>query len=157
MLSKRGTTKVVKRIESELGVGLGKQKSAKVIEVDESRKIISVSNYIFVEISNMIAPFLNEEELVGKLPFVVVDKGAIPHICNGAKVMRPGIVDFPNEFNKGELVAIKEEIHGKFIAIGRALCSSNEAKKMDKGVVLENIHYVGDKLWEVYKEVKRKL
>jgi PUA domain protein len=157
VLSKRDTSELVKRIESKLNISLGRQKNAKIIEVDKEHKIISISKYVFVEVNDAIAPFLKEEELLSRLPYIIVDKGATPHICNGAKIMRPGIVDFPKDFDKEQIVAVKEELHGKFIAIGKASCSSSEAKRLTKGIVLQNIHYVGDKLWEIYKEGKRKL
>jgi len=80
-------------------------------------------------------------------PFVVVDKGAVPHILNGADVMRPGIVEISGKFNKNDLVLVIEE-RGYPIAICKAMFSSEEIKEMERGKVLKNLHYIRDKLWK---------
>ena len=80
---------------------------------------------------------------------ISVDPGAIKFISSGADVMRPGIVSIDDGISKGALVLIKETGHGKVLAIGEALYSSDEMKSLDKGKVVKNIHYVGDKLWNL--------
>jgi len=87
------------------------------------------------------------------LPKVVVDMGAVPHVCNGADVMAPGILRFEGEFVKGSMVLVVDEKHGKPIAVGEALYSSEEAVGVKHGVVVKNVHYVGDKIWEAIKEL----
>jgi len=77
--------------------------------------------------------------------WVTVDDGAVPFICNGADVMGPGVTDADPNIEAGNLVWVKEERHGKPLAVGRALVSGKEMRK--KGKVLENIHWVGDRLW----------
>ncbi len=90
-----------------------------------------------------------------KLPIVVVDMGAVPHICNGADVMRPGIRDILGEFKRGDLVVVVDEKYGKPIAVCRSLFDADEIKSMKRGKVLQNIHYVGDEYWEVCSQVGR--
>ncbi|KYK35430.1 MAG: hypothetical protein AYK19_02235 [Theionarchaea archaeon DG-70-1] len=80
---------------------------------------------------------------------VTVDMGAVPYVTNGADVMRPGIVDIDESVEAGDFVVITEERHGKPLAIGEALYSSKKIKKMDQGKVIVNIHYVGDKMWNL--------
>ena len=98
-------------------------------------------------------PLLKDEQILPKLPFASVDMGAIKYVCNGANVMRPGIVSFSGDFKKDDLVVVKESSHSKAIAIGKALVDGQDAVSMQKGPVIQNFHYVGDKLWEALKSV----
>ena len=85
---------------------------------------------------------------LGRLPSVVVDMGAVPHICNGANVMAPGVVEVRGDFEESDLIVVRDERHGKALAVGKALKSSEGIRVADKGKVVENLHYVGDKLWK---------
>ena len=80
------------------------------------------------------------------LPKVVVDKGAVRFVVNGADIMRPGIVTC-DEFADHSLVVITEETHGKPLAVGIAKLSSVDLLAEEKGKVVQVIHYVGDKIW----------
>ncbi|OGD57517.1 hypothetical protein A3K78_03805 [Candidatus Bathyarchaeota archaeon RBG_13_52_12] len=82
------------------------------------------------------------------LPVVIVDMGAIPFVCKGADVMAPGITEIKTPFEEGALVVIRDVKHGKALAIGKALKSSTSILTEKKGKVINNLHYVGDKLWE---------
>lgn len=85
-----------------------------------------------------------------RLPAVVVDMGAVPHVCNGADVMAPGVVEVRGDFEEEGLVVVRDVRHGKALAVGGALTSSAEMRSEEKGRVIRNIHYVGDKLWQAY-------
>ena len=78
---------------------------------------------------------------------VTVDAGAISFVSNGADIMRPGITEADEDISDGDLVAINEESHGKFLAIGRALTDGDDMVG-DSGQVVESIHHVGDDLFE---------
>jgi PUA domain protein len=78
---------------------------------------------------------------------VTVDAGAVSFVSDGADVMRPGIVDADDDIEAGDLVAICEESHGKFLAIGRARTSGDDMVG-DSGKVVDSIHHVGDDLFE---------
>ncbi len=80
---------------------------------------------------------------------ITVDMGAVKFVTNGADVMRPGIKEIEDGIQKGELILVKEIGHGKVLAIGEALLSSDEMKALEKGKAIKNIHYVGDKLWSM--------
>ena len=86
------------------------------------------------------------------LPRVVVDKGAIRFLVNGADIMRPGIIKVES-FSKGAFVVIVDETVGKAIAVGKALVSSQEMIATSQGKVIKNIHYVGDELWSRYERL----
>lgn len=79
---------------------------------------------------------------------VTVDTGAIEFVSNGADIMRPGIVEADPGISAGDLVAIAEEAHGKFLAIGRAGAPGEEMVG-EEGRVVESLHHVGDDLYEL--------
>jgi len=109
---------------------------------------------IFVKSSGKLFPTLTTDKLLASMPKAVVNMGAVPHVCNGADIMAPGIVHFEGAFNKEDIVIISDERHQKPIAIAAALYSSEEAKKLEHGKVLKNLHYVGDKVWNTMKKLK---
>jgi PUA-domain protein len=78
---------------------------------------------------------------------VTVDAGAVQFVSDGADVMRPGIVTADEGLESGDLVAVDEESHGKFLAVGRALTDGAEMTG-EKGRVVESLHHVGDDLYE---------
>jgi len=90
---------------------------------------------------------------IAELPRVVVDSGAVKHVVNGADVMAPGIVRVEGDFAKGDLVVVVDEKYGKPLCVGTALVNASELASMFRGKVVENLHYVGDKLWNRLKEM----
>lgn len=84
---------------------------------------------------------------LSSLKKVVVDMNAVKFIASGADVMRPGIKQL-DDFSKDEIVKIVDEKNNVAIAIGLAMFSSEEIKSMDKGKVIKNLHYVGDKIYK---------
>jgi PUA domain protein len=77
--------------------------------------------------------------------------GAVPYVCKGANIMAPGIRGFRGEFRKGDLVIVTDEKHGKPIALGEILYDTEQVKSIRQGIVIKNIHYVGDKTWNQIK------
>ena len=86
---------------------------------------------------------------------VTIDMGAVKFITNGADVMAPGIVEVDPYIKEGDVVWIRDEINRKPVAIGRALVDAEkmveEEKEGRKGKVIKNLHYVGDKIWNLEK------
>lgn len=154
-LSKNEIGKVVELMGSQLGARPAKKlKNVRVVEIEEGKRIIVYDESKFAQMGDILTPFLGDATALGALPTVVVDSGAIKFVCNGADVMRPGIVRIDGDFAKGARVAVKDSIHGKAIAVGEALIPSDEMKQTAKGAVVKNLHYVGDKLWEGFKQAK---
>jgi PUA domain protein len=120
-------------------------------ETDSAEIILINGKPLLFKAGDNIFPTLVFKELLASAPKVVVDMGAIPHICNGADVMAPGIVRFEGSFNKGELVFVVDEKHGKPIALGEIAYSDAEVTKIKHGAVVKNIHFVGDKIWDSLK------
>jgi len=98
-----------------------------------------------------LLPTLAFDELLSLLPKIVVDMGAVRHVCNGADVMAPGVVRIHGDFNENDLILVVDERHGKSLAIGVALFNSQTMRGLKQGRVVKNVHYVGDKLWNLVK------
>ncbi|MFP3950218.1 MAG: DUF1947 domain-containing protein [Candidatus Micrarchaeia archaeon] len=82
-------------------------------------------------------------------PRVTVDMGAVKFVANGADIMRPGITHVDDGISAGDPVLIVDEIHGKTLAIGVALFSSEEIRGREDGKVIRSAHAAGDRLWEL--------
>jgi len=85
---------------------------------------------------------------------VVVDMGAVRFVTNGADVMAPGIVDADENIMKGSFVWVCDVNNKKPLAVGEALVSSDEMKQAQKGKAIRTIHWVGDELWEIAKDLE---
>jgi malignant T-cell-amplified sequence len=153
LLSKSETAKFCDRLTSVWPQDIiPKVKNIKVYEIDRDNWLLSADKIIAAQVGGLIVPFLGEQEYLRYFPSVTIDRGAVKFVCNGAKVMRPGIVDF-GSFKKGEIVAVRDQTHGRALAVGLALEDSEAAKAMDKGYVIDTIHYVSDKIWEAYRRI----
>ena len=128
-------------------------KSIKVYEVEEDKRLLIAEDIVAVQVQNWIVPFLGgKAETLLHFPSVTVDMGAVRFVCNGAKVMRPGITSY-DSFNKGQIVLVRDQTHGKALAVGVALEASESLKVITKGSVVDTLHYISDKLWEAYKQI----
>jgi PUA domain protein len=154
MLSKSESSELVDKLKAVWPQDLvPKVKSIKVYEVEEGRRLLVADETVAVQVNDNIVPFLGgKAEVLARFPSVTVDMGAIKFVCNGAKVMRPGITSF-DTFKKGDIVVVKDQTHGKVLAAGVALEESEAAKAMAKGYVVDNLHYISDKMWQAYKEI----
>jgi PUA domain protein len=97
--------------------------------------------------NNILVPTLLHEEITSKLPKIVVNMGAVPHICNGADLMAPGVVRIEKEYKTNDYVVIVDEQHKKPLAVVTALTDSSTVRNMQHGKIAKNVHYVGDDLW----------
>lgn len=156
-LSKKETSILINRIRSlHWGEVLrGKIKSAIEVREDEM-KIYRIGGLIIGEIDDRLYPLIHErnQEALDKLPAIIVDMGAVPHIVNGADVMRPGVKDFRGKFNEGDLVTIRDERNLKPLAIAIALAGLEECEAMKRGKVAKNIHHVNDKVWKLMRKIR---
>jgi len=83
--------------------------------------------------------------------YVLVDMGAVPFVTNGADIMAAGIVDADDQIQPMDQVWIADQTHKKPLAIGKALVDADTMIQQSKGKAVENIHYIGDKLWDLLK------
>jgi PUA domain protein len=121
-------------VETDVGVTLILYAGEPVIFKIEGRFFPTVKGALKINIEHM---------------YVTVDKGAVPYIINGADIMRPGVVDFDKNIRKGDLVVINEENYRKPLAIGKSLWDAEEFSLKDKGKCVENLHYIGDSIWNL--------
>jgi PUA domain protein len=135
-------------------IELPKSKTLVLHELDDNSSLITGDNITSIQIGETYLPFLSETGLLEKFPKATVDVGAIKFVCNGANIMRPGIKKF-TQFQKDEIICVVEEVHNKFLAVGKALVSSSEMASITKGEVVKNLHYISDKYWEAAKLIKK--
>jgi len=96
-------------------------------------------------------PFLTVRGILQYRPekrFVTVDMGAVPYVTNGADIMTPGIVDADRDISPGDLVWIRDVRNLVPLAIGRSLMDGTGLIESKEGKGVQNIHYVGDRLWK---------
>lgn len=85
---------------------------------------------------------------------IVVDKGAIRFVTNGADVMRPGITKIDSSIKKGDIVVIVDENHDRALAIGKSMLDAEKMEDKSSGKVVKNLHTIQDDVWEFEKEFK---
>jgi len=144
-LRKKEAKKIARDSEERFGIKLSTEMD--VVKVDNKRVILINDEPILFEHEGVWYPtvltIIRFKPERGK---VVVDRGALPYIMNGADVMRPGILQADEKIKKGDFVYITVEGKDTPIAVGIALVDGSEMIG-DKGKVIENIHHVKDKLW----------
>jgi PUA domain protein len=156
VLSKSETTDIISRMKQSWPDGtVPKIKNFKLCQIDDHKSLLIGDELTAVQIGEKIIPFLDQSEVLSKFPTIIVDMGAIKFVCNGARVARPGIVEM-DSFGKGDIVTVRDQVHHKILAVGTALEDSQTANHMTKGHVVENLHYISDKIWETSKTVQPK-
>ena len=152
-ISKSEISEVMDKMTKQWGIELPKAKTLVLHELDDNTSLITGDSITAIRVGEVYLPFLSEIGLLEKFPKATVDAGAIKFVCNGANVMRPGIKKF-TEFQKDDIICVVEEDHNKFLAVGKALVSSDEMSTITKGEVVKNLHYISDKYWEAAKLIK---
>ena len=155
MLSKKETSSILNKLLLTWPENIiPKIKNIKAYEIEKNRKLlIHEDNFAAVLIDEVILPFLGNNNLVESFPYVLIDMGAVRYICNGANIARPGIIKFES-FLKDKIVIVKDKDYQKPLAVGISLCDSKTGMALSKGHIISNMHYVGDKFWNLYKELK---
>lgn len=150
-LSKSEISDLNRSIECDFHVPDFFGKKDRVVFIDAVDKKLVVKDkvcYFFFD-GDRLVPCLR---LLLERPFlksVTVDMGAVRFVTNGADVMRPGVTRVDEGIQKGDFVVVVDETHGKPLAVCEALLSGPDIMAADGGKVLRNLHYVGDKLWDV--------
>ena len=151
----KNANSIYKEISDQWKIDLPKIKNLKFHYLDDDVIIITGIGLKVIKTGDAYLPFLTDTEILKKFPYVMVDMGAVKFLANGADVMAPGIIKFEGNFKKGDIVVVQDEQHQKPIAITSALYSVEESKRRQHGKILKNIHYVGDRLWNTLKQLKR--
>lgn len=130
----------------------GSKPRIELVEAQTAEIFIINRKPILMRLSGKLFPTLFFNEVFPILPKVIVNMGAVPYVCNGADVMAPGVVRVDGDFEKNDIPLIVDERFGKSLAIGVALFDSQTMRKLAHGKIVKNIHYVGDKLWNLLKK-----
>ncbi|XP_039029258.1 malignant T-cell-amplified sequence 1 homolog isoform X1 [Hibiscus syriacus] len=82
-----------------------------------------------------------------------VDRGAIKFVLAGANIMCPGLTspggDLDDEVEAETPVAIMAEGKQHALAIGFTKMSAKDIKAINKGIGVDNMHYLNDGLWKM--------
>ncbi|MEM2280956.1 MAG: DUF1947 domain-containing protein [Candidatus Bathyarchaeia archaeon] len=145
--------KVSERLKVNLKELFGSGLRVELVETDFGEVFIINGKPALFKAGGILYPTLLFEEVFAYIPRIVVDMGAVSHICNGANVMAPGVVRFEGGFKKGDVAVVLDEKYGKPLMVGEMLHDEGEAIKVKRGAVVKNVHYVGDKIWKCVKEL----
>ena len=102
-------------------------------------------------------PYFPSLKLIHKYPFILplmqVDKGAVTFVLSGANIMCPGLTSKGARMSQGllpgSIVTIIAEGKQHALAVGVMKMSTDEILKINKGIGVENIHYLNDGLWRL--------
>ena len=83
------------------------------------------------------------------LKWCEVDLGAIPFLLNGADCMAAGIHGACDCIEEGDLIWIRDQTHGKPLAIGWAAMDAASMVEAMKGKAVKMLHHIGDELWDL--------
>ncbi len=133
---------------------IGAIKNLQAYIIDENKRLLVGDNLVAIQLApDLIVPHLTQHDLLNHFASVQVDMNAVKFVCNGANIMRPGITDFTT-FKESEIVLVKDQTHKKELAVCISLVDDVNGRKMERGVVLNNIHYIGDVYWETKKTIR---
>lgn len=151
-LSKRDIKELIPLISPLIEVS-PKQK-VEIVEDGKHRIMYVDDEALLFEFEGLWLPLLRcllSGRITVSYPKVAVDMGAIRFVANGADIMRPGIVFVEDGISPGSPVLVVDEKHGKTLAIGVSMLSSEELRASSGGKVVKNAHAAGDALWELTK------
>ncbi|KAF5270060.1 hypothetical protein FQA39_LY08472 [Lamprigera yunnana] len=147
-------------LDGYLDAILPKKDAMRIVKCHDHIEIIINSGGDLLFFRHREGPWIPTLRLLHKYPFFLpmeqVDKGAIRFVLSGANIMCPGLTSPGAEMieaPKGTIVAVMAEGKQNALAIGVTALSTNDIAKVNKGVGIENIHYLNDGLWQM-KPVK---
>jgi PUA-domain protein len=119
-----------------------------VLLLDDTYYMVEGMCWFFVHEGTIIptVKFLLSQEK--SIISAVVDMGAVKFVANGADIMRPGIVSFP-DVKEGVYLCVIDQNNKKPLAIGRTLVSKEAFDIQTGGKSIANIHYIGDEIWNM--------
>lgn len=87
------------------------------------------------------------------MPRLRVDKGAIKFVMSGANIMCPGLTSpgatIHDSVDEHTPVAIFAEDKEHAVAVGFTIMSAEDMVSINKGIAVENLHYLNDGLWKM--------
>ncbi|KAK3029999.1 hypothetical protein RJ639_038098, partial [Escallonia herrerae] len=103
-------------------------------------------------------PYMPTLRLLHQYPDIMkklqVDRGAIKFVLAGANIMCPGLTSpggvLDDDVGEETPVAIMAEGKQHALAIGFTKMSAKDIKAINKGIGVDNMHYLNDGLWKVF-------
>jgi len=139
---------------------LPKKDAFKVVKCHDHLELLVNSQGRLLFFRHYDGPWCPTLRLLHQYPFLLppqrVDKGAIRFVLSGANIMCPGLTHANAVMTpapKGTLVAVMAEGKEHALAVGCAVMSTEEIASKNKGIGVENYHYLNDGLWNM-KAVK---
>ncbi|XP_024422883.2 LOW QUALITY PROTEIN: malignant T-cell-amplified sequence 1 [Desmodus rotundus] len=142
-------------IEPWLNQIMPKKDPVKIVRCHEHIEILTVNGELLF-FRQREGPFYPTLRLLHKYPFILphqqVDKGAIKFVLSGANIMCPGLTSpgaklYPAAADT--IVAIMAEGKQHALCVGVMKMSAEDIEKVNKGIGIENIHYLNDGLWHM--------
>ena len=132
-------------------------KKEQIFKLEKEKVLVAGNKPIVFYKDNIPYPTLQLLVLVEDfdIPYVIVDEGAKPHILNGADIFRPGVVEYDEKVTKDKAVIVVSE-DKKLLCIGKSLYNGSELKNISKGKIILNLHYYGDKIFDLEKQLSKK-
>lgn len=146
-----------KRVKFDLRQILKNKAEVEIVKTEFAEIYLFNGKPILAKTGESVFPTLFFNEFLDSAPKIVVDMGAVPHVCNGANIMAPGVIYIEGKFGKSEFVVVADEKYHKPLAVGETLYDADEMKNIKHGVVVKNIHFAGDHIWEVVKRLEFKV
>ena len=144
--------KVSQNLKIDIKKMFGSKPQIEVVDILKNKIYLINGDPLFATFKDTFFPTLFFGKYMSQLPKVTIDMGAVPHICNGADIMAPGIVEVRGDFNEKALVVVIDDRNKRPIAVAQSLFSSEEIGTIKKGKVFKNLHYIGDEIWNLMKE-----
>ena len=119
------------------------------VQYDDKKGIYYIDGEPFMALTgDDIIPLLRyKQHDYTRMPSIIVDMPAVPHIINGANLLRPGITAM-EEYDQGSIIIVRDENNKVPIAVMKSLYDSTTIMSMDKGKVALSLHHVNDRLWK---------
>jgi PUA-domain protein len=145
--------KILENLKANFGESIESELAGKTLEIaetDEEQDFVLVNGEpLLFSVNDTYFPTIRGAlKLRPKRKRVVIDMGAVKFVAKGADIMSPGIVDVDTSIRKGDLVIVCDEVHGKPLAIGKALVNA-DAMMGNRGKAVKSIHYIGDRIWKM--------
>uniref|UniRef100_A0A6N2KBM1 PUA domain-containing protein n=4 Tax=Salix TaxID=40685 RepID=A0A6N2KBM1_SALVM len=145
-------------LEAALDDLLPKKSPLIVVKCQNHLNMVVVNNVpLFFNIRD--GPYMPTLRLLHQYPSIMkklqVDRGAIKFVLAGANIMCPGLTSpggaLDDEVDAETPVAIMAEGKQHALAIGFTKMSAKDIKTINKGIGVDNMHYLNDGLWKLIK------
>lgn len=142
-------------IEPWLNQIMPKKDPVKIVRCHEHMEILTVNGELLF-FRQRKGPFYPTLRLLHKYPFILphqqVDKGAIKFVLSGANIMCPGLTSPGAKLYAAAvdtIVAVMAEGKEHALCVGVMKMAAADIEKINKGIGIENIHYLNDGLWHM--------